>query len=340
MNELEKEFATKELMNNVYDLIKVEPYKVISAISDSIKYHRERFENESNFLYIKCMQNKVFVLSLFLLSLVMQNCNSVDSSGINAGSVMQTPTPQTLIATEKKVEFKGVNFTYNPQILGEVKSEEIADYPLEEETFKPDFVEPQHRLFTFDLPTEYSPMQIAVYSVNDFPGMYAVNKSSVKMMEEEISNLKNVLKNKDFRDDNKQIAFLPFRDAEQSFQVKVKHFPFSGGQGILFLTFWNTEVELPSNRQLRFIFEGLTNDGKYYVLAEMPTKVDFLSDESAQEFEGYKIPWGKLDDKLEMKHFADVIKKIGERLDELPQNKFQPNLNELEKIISTLKIEK
>lgn len=284
------------------------------------------------------MKNKLFVLGIIVLSFTLQSCNKVESN--NLESKIIAPTPQNENISEKKVEFQGVSFTYNPQIFGQVKTEEIADIKLKEETDKPDSVGPRHRLFTFYLATDYSPMQIAVYPINDFSKMYAVNKSSVQTMENEINDFKKVLKDKNHRNESKQIPFFQYRDAYQDFQVKVKHFPFSGGKGILFLTFWSTQYELPSNRQLRYIFEGVTDDGKYYVLAEMPAKVKFLSDESAQEYEGYKVPWGKFDDKIEMKRFASVTEKIGQRLDKLPQNEFQPQLNELEKIISTLKIEK
>lgn len=275
---------------------------------------------------------------LFFPSLAIRSCNILDSSNLSSEAIAGKPTPQTENSSEKKIEFKGVSFTYNPQVFGKVKTEEIADYPLKEETDKPDYVEPQHRLFTFDLSTEYSPMQIAVYPINDFPRMYAISKSSMKAMENEINDFKKVLKDKGFRDETGQIPFLPFRDAGQDFQVKVKHFSFSGGQGILFLTFWSTELEFPSNRQLRYIFEGLTKDEKYYIVAEMPVRVDFLPDESSDEYEGYKLPWGKFEDKNEMQRFAAVKQKIADRLEKLPENEFQPKLSELEKILSTLKI--
>lgn len=275
---------------------------------------------------------KIFLLAvLFSTSLFLHGCKTADADSIS----LKTPEK---FQNNGIVNFKGVSFRYNQKIFGEVRAEEIADYFLQGETDKPDFVAPKHRLFTFDLATDYSPMEIAVYPINDFPRMYAVNKSSVEMMEKEIEGFKKVLKDKNFRAD-RQIPYLPFRDAGQAFQIKVKHFPFSGGKGILFLTFWRTQFELPSNRQLRYVFEGLTDDGKYYVFAEMPARVDFLSDESADEYEGYKVPWGKFDDEAEMERFAGVYRKIADRLEKLPKEEFQPHLTHFEELISSLKIE-
>jgi hypothetical protein len=232
-----------------------------------------------------------------------------------------------------------VSFSYNPQIFGEVKMEEVVERPLNNEDDKPDYVEPQHRLFTFDLSTGHREMYLAVYPVEDFPRMYSVNKESVEYMKAEINNLKKVLKDKDFRTEN-EIPFLRFYDATQTFQQKVKHFPFQGGKGILFLTFWQTQLELPSNRQLRYIYQGLTADEKYYVSAEIPVSVSFLQKDSAEEYEGYKIPWGKeFNAETVMKSVAEVNKKVAKRLENLPQDKFSPNLKYFEEIISSLKIE-
>ena len=73
-----------------------------------------------------------------------------------------------------------------------------------------------------------------------------------------------------------------------------------------------------SNRQLRYIFEGLTDDEKYYVLAEMPVSVDFLPKDSSDEYEGYKIPEGeKFNGEVVSKRIAEVNKKVAKRV--MPQ---------------------
>ena len=299
------------------------------------------------------MKKSLLLFGLFSASLFSHACKSsaaaddlktgnttAQNQSVNSASIGNAaPQIEQSKATSQMVNFKGVSFNYNPQIFGAVKSEEVTEYALPDATYKPDGVEPQHRLFTFDLTTDFGEMYIAVYPIDDFPRMYAVNKSSVKALEKEVNGFKKVLKDKNFRIEN-QIPYLRFIDSTQVFQVKVKHFPFQNGKGILFLTFWDTQVELPSNRQLRYVFEGLSDDGKYYVLAEMPASVSFLPDDSSEEYEGYKINWNKLQDKVEMKRFAEVNKKIAARLEKLPQNQFKPELKYFEEIISSLKIEK
>jgi len=287
------------------------------------------------------MSKNLFIIGLVFVNLLLQGCDPIISQSSKAE--IESSTPQARkdeVPKQQKVEFKDASFSYNPQIFGKVKSEEVAEYELQEETDRPDGVAPQHRLFTFDLSTPFSDTYIAVYPINDFPRMYAVNKASMKAEKEEINNLRKVLEDKNFRVRENQIPYMPFIDASQAFQVKVKHFSFQSGKGILFLTHWNTQIEIIGNRQLRYVFEGLTNDGKYYVLAEMPASVAFLPEDASEEFEGYKIPWGKLNDETEMKRFEEVKKEISKRLENLKPNEFAPNLNYFEEIISSLKIEK
>jgi hypothetical protein len=154
------------------------------------------------------MLAKLFIIVLFFASLALQSCNSLASQNSEPEVVKIVPaeikqeTPQLRkdeIPKQQKVEFKGVSFTYNPQIFGEVKTEEVAEYALENEDDKPDGVEPQHRLFTFSLKPGFSEMYLAVYPIDDFPRMYTVDKESVKAMEKGIRDFKKVLEDKNFR---------------------------------------------------------------------------------------------------------------------------------------------
>lgn len=288
---------------------------------------------------------KAFLLfGLFSASLISCACKSSSAAADNAeiekkqivaddrvanfANKSTAPKIEKPNAKLQAVNFKGVSFTYNPQVFGKVKSEEVAEYVLQNATDKPDYIAPRHRLFSFDLSTDYNEMSVAVYPIDGFPQMYAADESSVEAQIELIRDFKKALKDKNFRAAN-QIPFIPFRDASQAFQARVKHFPFQNGKGILFLTHWDTQIELPSNRQLRYVYEGLTDDEKYYVVMEMPVAVKFLPNDATDKFEGKAI---------ETKRFDEVKEKIARRLENLPPNEFKPNLKHLEEIASSLKI--
>ena len=163
--------------------------------------------------------------------------------------------------------------------------------------------------------------------------MYAVNKGLVSATEKEIQALKDVLKDKNFRSEGK-IPYIPFIDASQSLQAKVKLSRFDQGSGIFFVTYMSTEGGPISNDHLRYIFEGLTSDGKYYVLAEIPVSVTFLPEGTSEDYERYERK------KLSSEVVKNYRSSITKRLEKLPTNGFHPDLKYLEELIASLKIEK
>jgi len=292
------------------------------------------------------MSKNLFTIGLVLTSFILQGCNSAISQSANTNSnnvaslATITPSPKAQLPEQQKVEFKGVSFTYNPQIFGEVKSEDIAEHLLEYETDKPGGEEPQHRLFSFGSSTNNRHMYIAVYPINEFPRMYAVNKSLVKIMEKEIINLQKVVRDKNFRV-NGQIPYLPFIDASQTFQKKVKHFSFQNGRGIFFLTQIDIEPTLINNEGLTYYFQGISDDEEHYILAEFRVNVSFLpKDYEAREFEDYKLSSAYSLSADESSKHEKYLSEITSRLEGLKPNEFTPSLDEIEKIIASLKIEK
>lgn len=298
------------------------------------------------------MSKIFFITALICAGLFFQSRNLVSSQAVETLNGSYTPpVPATMPTPETKIKvsfngevaFKGVSFSYNQKIFGEVKAEEVAEYLWESEDMKPDGVEPAHRNFSFKLPkSEFGEMYLAVYPLADFPRMYAVSKTYEESMKEEVANLEKVLADKDFRVKG-EIPFLKYYDATQSFQAKVKHLSFSNGQGLLFLTHWSTESALISNRQLRCVFEGITTDKKYYVVAEMPVSANFLPYESPDEFEGYKTEYLSTDypdpDNIKPR-YKNYVSSIVKRMENLPDDKYEPDLKYFEEMISSLKIEK
>lgn len=242
---------------------------------------------------------------------------------------------------ERAAEFNGVSFRYDPTVFGNVKSEAVPAQPLEEEDYKPDGVAPDHILFTFEFGRSDRDVKLAVYPLNGFPKAYSVNPKLVKAMQQEIKGLKDVLKDSLSRLDG-QIPHLPFEDASNDFYVRARHFNFLNGKGILFVTHLSHGAALVSNRNLIYRYEGITDDGKYYVTAETPVSVDFLPYSSPDRFEGftyenlfetYRRPEAK-------RRYDDYIKSITDRLKKLEPTDYRPNLEKFDSMIASLRIKK
>lgn len=284
---------------------------------------------------------KIFSIIVLVFSgFVFQNCKSAGSTGLDAQIISPTPTSQTSNISEKKVEFKGVSFTYNPQIFGEVKAKEIAEQPLNLETDKPDSVAPQHTLFSL-ITSDKRVSTIAVYPIEEYRRVWKpVEKNNATYFNENLINLKKLIADKNFRR-NGEVPYLPYIDGRQTFHAKVKTAAFRSGKGVFFLTQMVQESALVDNGHLGYYFQGISDNDRYFILGQFSPKVSFLPDDyNGGKFEDYTMPdtinWSK----SERKKYKEYIAKITKRLEELPVEEFEPNLTYFENIINSLKIEK
>jgi hypothetical protein len=260
---------------------------------------------------------------------------------INSDGIATATPPQNTPCKsfKKRVEFEYVSFEYDPCVFGNVNAENIADSPLEQPDHKPDGVAPEHLNFNFEIGPKYWEPILEIYPVQRFPAMYAVSTELRKDIENEITDLKRVIDEPSYRV-NGRIPYLPYVDASQSFQTNVKPVHFKNGKGIFFVTYWSTEAALVSNDHLRYVFEGLTNDGKY-IIAEIPIQATFLPDESPDEFEGYKREFLFQDyphPNQIRRRYKDYISSITKRLETMTPGQFKPDLRELEQIIASLQV--
>lgn len=256
-------------------------------------------------------------------------------------SLISSPTEQQTLANRKQVDFEGVTFSYDTSVFGKVESKIVPEYKLQQRDDKPDGVAPECRCFTFKLGAEHQNAVLQVYALDRFPQVYAKNEASVARITIEIDGLKRVIEDEKYRLDG-EIPHLPFVDASQDFQSKVKRFPFKNGTGVIFVMHWDIELNLISNRNLIYRYEGITTDGEFYVTAEMPIKAPFLPEEAPDEFEGFRV-WDEnryAADALDDKKLSNYRKGISKRLETLPNDQFRPKLKYFEDLISSLSIGK
>lgn len=269
------------------------------------------------------------LLSLFLTSLFIQACSSAmaDSS---------LPEMEQTVNDSGRVNFKGISFSYNRQVFGKVKIEEINEAPLESADDKPGENFPKHVEFTFEKTKHSSGARIAIIQIANYRRMFAVSKGMTKAFDENLAAVQKVLKNKGYRVKD-QIPVMPFYDAHQTFTAKVKHISFQNGNGILFLTQIDHEASLINNEGLTYYFQGMTTDRRNYIFAVFSARISFLPDSwAATEFEGYKLlGYYKEGD---VKGYEEYVSKMTKRLENLPPEKYEPHLKYFEEIISSLNV--
>jgi hypothetical protein len=250
------------------------------------------------------------------------------------------PTPKG----NKLASYNGVSFRYPVALASEVKYETKPEAVLVGETDKPDGVVPAHTAFTFKgsygsrHESSFFTPEISIYPIQKYKQALAVSPAYVQSLERDMQSLKAIL---DARPASleREVPFLPFgTDATQAFISHLKYIDFKNGRGLIFLTQFNIEPSLVNNQGLTYIFQGLTDDGLYYVSARFPVTLPFLpSGYQSKDFEKYSLSlfYGS-DQKSNQENYKLYLETIKRRLVNLPAKTFQPNLTSVDNLISSL----
>lgn len=289
------------------------------------------------------MKRLTFVLLLSLLSI--SGCNKAEPTKSTAKSE-QAPQIESLQGSEKRISFEGISFTYDSSLFSEMKPGIAAAAPLQDPSDKPDYVAPKHIAFRFkgDYAKKHKQSffnpKIAIYPVDEYKQAFSKSKEYVDNLEKEIEKLKALLAQQS--DTVKgEIPYIPFIDAGQAFHAHTKRVGFQNGKGILFLTQYNIEPSLINNQGLTYIFQGLTEDGKYYVLATFPVSVStFPNNTEAKSHLGYTLPesFYKNAD-ANQKAYDEYLVKVTRELEGLSRDKIDPDLTVFEKLVRSIRVE-
>jgi hypothetical protein len=288
---------------------------------------------------------------------------SILSAAVSITSQPLEPTSQIQVIN-RNANYGGVSFKYDSLLASKVVGETVREWVHD----KPSDVIPEHPSFTLvDYPLfKNSPQgnpQIKVFSLNKFRrAMRAASTEGNKHVvyprnppswttyfDEEVRILKSLLAGKPARDVQRFVAkarghegcsaampFLPMREACQAFVARVRYVNFKNGKGVFFLTQWDRETTQINNQWLECAFQGITDDGRYWVYAEFPVAAPFLPRGDEPEI----VAWNEQNYLLahESKEYQAYLRPVRAKLEALPAKQFQPNLELLEKLIGSLEV--
>jgi len=169
---------------------------------------------------------------------------------------------------------------------------------------------------------------IYVYPVNEY---IQVNEDVVKL----VDSLKTII-NSPGQPLPKHLPFLPAFNAAQIFYSNEQPLEFKSGKGIRFLTQYGQAPYPVNNNALFYTFQGLTNDGAYYVAAILPVNAAFLSADGNPDTplpaDGIPFDWNNFENIDQ--HFALAKQK----LEATDPNAFNPTLPNLDSLIQSITV--
>jgi hypothetical protein len=250
-------------------------------------------------------------------------------------SVAAAPLPQATAAEPaatasaeepgmKAVDFANVHFSYPADLAAEVVPESAPAYtdpngPTWE-------LVPQHTLFNFVgyplHPEAFHEPRLYVYPVDEYraisPDIGAVIDDLRAFLERQPAQL----------GPDETIPFLPVFNAAQVLQADLAYLEFQDGRGVRFLTQYAQNIYPVNNRDLFYTFQGLTHDGRYYLAAILPVTNPILDNADTIT----------IDDNF-INNFSQYIASTEEDLSAQPPESFTPNLDWLDEMLRSFRIE-
>lgn len=130
---------------------------------------------------------------------------------------------------------------------------------------------------------------------------------------------------------NGSLPMLPTVTATQLFHAQVQYLDFPNGAGIRFITAAGLDKSPLSNPVVFYTFQGLTNDGAYYIAAQFPLHVSVLPDEAPpmtnEEYEAFVADYDRYMDDLTT------------QLDTLEPAAFDPDLTVIDNLFRSLDVQ-
>lgn len=282
-------------------------------------------------------------------------------AGVAAGLVRLAPAR---VGAERAVAFKGVGFYYDPALASDVKAELAPGG----ECGKPGDVAPRHVAFTlvgYPKPHEapfVQPPEIEIFPVAEYrralaaceKEMAAVTRPPVdyyvSSFDEEVRVLKALNAERPARPAlnawlrshgaHNRMPLVPMYDVGEAVRAKVSYLDFRNGRGVAFVTQYTIEDALVTNQALAYVFQGLTDDGEFYVSAAFPVAAPFLPpDFSEEEAASNGLDYGRgASARAFQKKYAAYKARTARRLEALAPAAYRPALAPLADLLRSLNV--
>jgi hypothetical protein len=202
----------------------------------------------------------------------------------------------------------------------------------EGDTVAPWEVAPEHikiLIENYPLQGTFHDPQIYVYPTQDYLAMSNGAAISIK-------RLQGILANPAAPLTNETLPTVPFFNAAQTFAAQIQVIKFQNGTGVRMLTQYGQAVGPVNNHSLFYHFEGLTNDGSYYIIAILPVTTPVLTadDNPDSPVPAGGIPFPSYSDPNA--DFVGYFNAITDKLNATAPEAFQPTLSALDQLIASI----
>jgi hypothetical protein len=128
------------------------------------------------------------------------------------------------------------------------------------------------------------------------------------------------------------LPFLPVFNAGQVFHAQYRVIPFSTGGGIRYLTEFAQYLAPVNNTDLFYTYQGVTNDGQFWVSVILPVNLPFLPADAINPPGG--LSWEEFSN-----NYGSYIVDMINQLDSQPVENYTPSLAVIDELVSSINIQ-
>jgi len=263
------------------------------------------------------MRTPLHLIALFAVTIMTSGCNPPDT-------LTQISVPTLPLAN---VTCNELSFYLDPSLGSDCKCETVpenstSDIPMDI------FIYPTHTELTIQnyplTHTQAEPM-IIIYPVDRFSELLP------DVLPRHVSDLESFIS--DGALSGLLLPFLPPQPLTQAFFSQETVLSFNGGQGIRYITQYNEFDNVITNRTIFYTYQGLTDDGMYWVTITLPISNPILLPDDY-------IPWppeGYTDESWS-KNYDSYVSEVKDALDAQAPGSFSPTLNILDNLVYSISV--
>ncbi|HUI90147.1 MAG TPA: hypothetical protein VLX61_15620 [Anaerolineales bacterium] len=282
-----------------------------------------------------------FRITVFLASIaIVMACSFSAPGAAPSESDVATVVASTLQAHVAATNFN--NVTYGnvslsiPEGLATNALTGTVPALTDSQQWSPWAVAPEHIEILLDNYSQlsfYQHPQILIYPAQDFSSMSDQVKENIRRLQG--------IANRSIPLAAENMPGIPFFNAGQAIAAQMQTISFKDGVGVRLVTQYANGIAPINNSALFYHFQGLTGDGKYYIIATLPTSADFLpADETKYtidspgilDFPGYYKSNPTGDD------FKAYFQAVADKLNATSPANFKPSLPTLDALIQSISV--
>jgi len=231
------------------------------------------------------------------------------------------------------VDYQGVHFSADPSLATSIWPEVIPAYSVQDDD-PIWYAAPERVRFTFANP-HMSPgrlrmginlaaeAQILVYPLARLAEIDPQVQAQIETLQSLLAERGAVPAG--------DLPLLPVTNAAQVFHAQAQYLVYDHIQGIRFITQYAQDMHPVTSQELFYTFQGLTDDGAYYVAAFFPVTTSVLPESPGSVS---SEDWGEM-----VTRFDAYMAETAATIDKLLPAEFTPDLTLLDAVVASLRVD-